>query len=167
MTWGEASISTVMCGMSSILVVVLAATPSPALAFDQALAEDQLDVLINDARATEGLPLLEPRDDLAAVARERSQDMAMNDYFSHDPPDGSRLDDLLNAAGLDYELGAEIIARNNRPDTSSVQTAFSGWLNSPAHRDIMFDSRYSEMGVGSWSGPGGMHYYTVLFLEGG
>jgi uncharacterized protein YkwD len=79
--------------------------------------------------------------------------------------DGRAFDDLLDSTGIPYVLSAEILARNNRLDANSVQIAFNGWLNSPAHRDIVFDPRYNQIGVGAWTSTGGMHYFTALLLE--
>lgn len=165
MTCCAADLTAIIRGFGSVLIIVLVASPTNAFAMDHTLAEDQVCVLINEARAAQDLPPLQPREDLAAIARQRSHDMAADGSFSHRMRDGRFFDDLLDSAGIQYELGAEILARNNRTDVHSVQIAFNGWLNSPAHRDIVFDPRYNQIGVGAWTSAGGMHYFTALLLE--
>jgi uncharacterized protein YkwD len=146
-------------------VLVLANISTPANALEQSLAEDQLGELVNDARASHGLARLQLRDDLATIARERSHDMAVQQYFGHDMPDGRHFENLLDAAGIGYWQAAEIIACNNRSESSSVQAALVAWLDSVDHREIVFDERYTELGVGVWTSAGGMNYFTAFFLE--
>src|SRR5918911_1202555 len=77
----DGHLATVVRSVRSILAVVLAAMPSQALALDHMPGEHEIDVLINDARAARGLPRLRLREDLVAVARARSHDMATNSYI--------------------------------------------------------------------------------------
>src|SRR5689334_23497098 len=90
---------TLAFGLASILM----ATLSPALAYGwtnysfNATAEDKLITLINQARASAGLPSLANNSALHDVARWRSKDMWDRDYFSHEipsPPGGNVFNEL-------------------------------------------------------------------------
>ena len=49
--------------------------------------------LTNEARRKNGLPTLDWDNSLAVKAREKSDDMLMNNYFSHTSPEGKTLKD--------------------------------------------------------------------------
>jgi uncharacterized protein YkwD len=143
----------------------LALLPAWGQALDRSNAERQLITLTNSDRTSNGLSSLRPNDPLTGVARDRSEDMATRNYFSHEiPPDGIYFEDLLPPAGIDYRLAGENIARNNAPDGQTVQRAESGFLNSPPHRANIMEPSYRELGVGAWDRADGMKYFTVLFL---
>ena len=151
-------------GLGVLLGLALSLTPAGAPTFDYASAEHELTVLTNSDRTSNGLASLRPREDVGDVARERSQDMAERNYFSHEIPGGGYFEDLLDAYGIGYRMAGENIARNNHLDHVSVGRAQSGFLNSPAHRANIMEPGYREMGAGAWS-RGPMKYYTVLFLH--
>jgi uncharacterized protein YkwD len=104
---------TLAFGLASILM----ATLSPALAYGwdnysfNATAEDKLVTLINQARASAGLPALNDNAALHDVARWRSKDMWDRNYFSHtipSPPGGNVFDEL-HRRGICYTVAGENI----------------------------------------------------------
>ncbi len=144
----------------------LALTVSGAHAFDCSAAEREVIALTNADRTSNGVASLQPRDDLATIARARSYDMAERNYFSHAmPPDGSYFESLLDLAGIAYSQAGENIARNNYPDNETARRAYTGFMNSGSHRANILDPAYREIGVGVWFRPDGMTYYTVLFVR--
>jgi uncharacterized protein YkwD len=152
--------------VAAITVAVLAVAPELGRAFDRLGAERELVTLTNAARTSNELPSLRPHDGLIGVARSRSEDMAVRDYFSHEiPPENYYFDRLLDAEGIAYTRAAENIARNNRTDAESVRRAQAGFLSSPAHRANILDPLFREIGAGAWDRVDGMKYFTVLFLR--
>src|SRR5262249_30737379 len=128
-------------------------------------AERDLVTLTNGDRTSNGLASLRPNDSLTTVARERSQDMATRNYFSHDiPPDNQHFEDLLARDGVNYRIAGENITRNNFGDSDSAQRAQTGSLNSAPHRANILEPAYRDIGVGAWDRSDGMKYFTVLFM---
>jgi len=54
-----------------------------------------------------------------------------NGYFDHYAPDGSSAFSELAARGLRYRLAGENLARNNYPDSRTVEAAYEGLMASP------------------------------------
>jgi uncharacterized protein YkwD len=100
---------------------------------------------------------------LVQVARARAQDMAAKNYFAHTSPSGETAFSLLGGAGYAYTIAGENIARNNYPDSESVEVAMNGFMNSTGHRNNILDARYGRIGVGMAIGAGGMKYFAVVF----
>jgi hypothetical protein len=147
------------------LVVGVALVPGQGSAFDRGSAERDLITLTNSDRTSNGLSSLRPNDPLAGVARDRSQDMADRNYFSHEiPPENIYFDDLLPGAGIAFRMAGENIARNNAADNETTRRAQTGFLNSPLHRANIMEGDFREIGVGAWDRADRMKYFTVLFL---
>jgi uncharacterized protein YkwD len=117
----------------------------------------------NSQRANSGLAGLTLDARLLQVARQRAQDMAAKNYFSHTSPSGETAFTILEQIGYAYQLAGENIARNNYPDAQSVQVAMTGFMNSPAHRDNILEPVYKRVGIGVAFGADGMKYFAVVF----
>ena len=124
--------------------------------------EADVRALINQQRAAAGLSTLANNSTLASAARGHSQDMAVNNYFSHygsgDPQ--SR----INGAGYSSSTIGEILFGA----TGTLNTAYSavsGWMNSSEHREVMLTAEFTDIGVGYWCTTSGTYngYYTVDF----
>jgi len=139
--------------------------PAPPAAPAVALTamEQQMFTLHNVERANAGLGQLRLDPVLEAIARQRAQDMAAKNYFSHTSPTGETAFSIMASYGYTYSIAGENIARNNYPDDQSVQTAMTGFMNSPSHRQNILDSRFVYVGVGMAFGPDGMKYFAVVF----
>jgi uncharacterized protein YkwD len=117
----------------------------------------------NQQRAANGLEGLTVDPTLTAIARQRAQDMASKNYFSHTSPTGETAFTLMNGAGYVYTIAGENIARNNYPDSESVGVAMNGFMNSPGHRANILDGRYTKVGIGVAIDASGMKYFAVVF----
>ena len=117
----------------------------------------------NSARARAGLSGLQLDGALVRIARQRAQDMASSNYFSHTSPGGQTAFTLLGAAGYAYSVAGENIARNNYPNAQSVGVAMTGFMNSPGHRANILDGRFNNVGIGAAIGADGMKYFAVIF----
>ncbi|HEM60668.1 MAG TPA: hypothetical protein ENO24_00085 [Chloroflexi bacterium] len=153
--------------ISLLLLLALAAVGiTSALAFDPQQAEQELIILTNVDRTSNGVPALVPDQALEDVARFRSEDMVTRNYFSHlIPPDGHQVFDILKQRGINYLRAGENLARNNSPDHITVQTVEQAFMNSPRHRAILLCPDYTNLGTGVAEGAEGLKVYTVLFTQ--
>ena len=117
----------------------------------------------NAERGKAGLAPLRVDGALVTVARQRANDMAAKNYFSHTSPTGETAFVLLNRAGYAYGTAGENIARNNYPDAQAAGVAMNGFMNSPSHRVNIMDGRFRNVGIASVTGRDGMKYFAVIF----
>ncbi len=100
--------------------------------------------LTNGLRAINGIAPLDFCPDVAKVATAHSTDMATRNYFSHNTPEGKRISDRLNDAGIEwYACGENIAAGIYDPYALS-----NGWYNSEGHRNNILNERYKYLGIG-------------------
>lgn len=108
-------------------------------AFEQEVVE-----LTNAERAKQGLAPLEIDEELSQVAREKSSDMATNNYFSHNSPTYGSPFDMMNQFGISYQAAGENIAQGQ----TSPQQVVDAWMNSDGHRANILNGDYTHIGVG-------------------
>lgn len=138
---------------------------SSAQAVQLSAREKQLMDYINGARQASGLKPVAIDSKINAVARSRSNDMAARGYFAHTTPEGKSFMDFFKAASISYKLAGEIIATNNYRAEETAYNAYDGFINSPAHRSIILDSRYNLAGVGEAKDSRGFYFFTVDFVQ--
>ena len=101
---------------------------------------------------------------LAAVARQHSEEMAGNGYFSHQGLDGSLPYMRVSRAGLRWRASGENIAK-----FSDIAQAEAGFMNEPKfqhnHRGNILNPEYTHVGIGIAKGPDGMLYITQEFAD--
>ena len=93
---------------------------------------------------------------LSEVARKHSEDMAREDYLSHESPVSGNFADRLKEAKIEQRKAGENIASNYVDAIEAVH----GWLNSPAHREVLLDKDFTHLGTGAYS-----KYYTQNFVQ--
>ena len=160
-----------------LVVLAFAATsigvlslPSTTLAWSantfNSSSERQLVSLTNQARASAGLRSLRVDSTLTAIARSRSKDMIVRNYFSHNiPPSGYLVFHILDTKGYCYKIAGENIGWNTYPDdvaTAEIQGAFMG---SSGHRANILGKAWDVIGIGAYKGPDGKKMWTVLFAD--
>ena len=106
--------------------------------------ESEVIDLVNAERAAQGLHPLNLDLDLATAARDHSEDMGLQDYFSHTSLDGRTVPDRIRAAGYFFNTYGENIA-GGQPNPESVIDA---WMSSPGHRANILNSNFCDIGVG-------------------
>jgi uncharacterized protein YkwD len=104
---------------------------------------EQVVALANEARADAGCGPLRIDDRLVAAAQAHSDDMAEQDYFSHDSLDGRTFVDRVLAAGYP-EPGGENIARGQ----DSAESVHEAWMASSGHRANILECDFVAIGVG-------------------
>ena len=121
--------------------------------------------LINAKREEFGLEPLEWSDDVARIARVHSEDMAVNNFFSHVSLDGSLVDRRADAQGVSrWRAIGENIAYN-RGYKDPIAVVVEKWMQSAAHRDNLLSERWKETGIGIAVTPTGTFYFTQVFLK--
>jgi uncharacterized protein YkwD len=102
---------------------------------------------------------------LCRMARAHSENMGRHNFFSHVTPEGQRLKDRAQAAGiLRFTLIGENIAYNlgyDDPGTFAVER----WMLSPKHRANILDEHFNAMAVGTYVAPDGSVYLTQTFIQ--
>ena len=146
-----------------------ASLPAPVAAWDpgdpDAASEGLLTRLTNSSRADAGLAALHVDGDLVSLARWRSEDMAVRDYFSHDIPGGTKVFDELTDRGYCYVVAGENIGWLSGPDGGAEERIHAMFLDSPRHRALILGQAWDAVGIGSYKRADGHHYWTVLFAE--
>lgn len=125
-------------------------TPQPSLSFGEEV-EQEIHILVNAARAENGLEPLVWDSALTVLAREHSTDMQSNNYFAHDNLLGCSSSCRISAAGYLWKnLGENIYTMNGFSVSSkeAAQMVVEGWLKSPGHRANILSTIYTNQGVG-------------------
>jgi uncharacterized protein YkwD len=157
--------------LSAVLLVVLAAPAAaaddPVLPSDAWLTQAGFDLvkLSNNKRTAVGLVTLRIDPALMAIARDRARVMAENDVMSHTEPDGTKVWDRMNDAGLTWYAGGEIIAWNHYPLEYTVAEAIRAWWASPGHHAIMVSTGYNYVGFGAAASADGKLYYAGVYAK--
>jgi uncharacterized protein YkwD len=112
--------------------------------------------LTNVYRARHAVDTVLEDEALGIVASKHSEDMAMENYFSHDSPDFGDLENRLEEAQIVYDSAAENIGSNYYDSAEVVH----GWLNSVDHRKVLLKPNFTHLGVGTFG-----KYYTQNFVE--
>lgn len=115
-------------------------SPQPAL-------ETKMLQLINNERATVGLPPLKQDKELAQVARHHSADMFARSYFSHISPDGDTPFDRIRQANIRF-----VTAGENLAIAQTLSIAHEGLMNSPGHRANILRPAFGRGGIGILDG---------------
>jgi uncharacterized protein YkwD/uncharacterized membrane protein required for colicin V production len=115
-------------------------TPAPDL-------EAQMLTLINQERASVGLPALAMDTALTDVARQHSGDMFMRGYFAHTTPEGVTPFDRIQAADIPYLTAGENLAH-----APTLSIAHNGLMNSPGHRANILRPEFGRVGIGILDG---------------
>jgi uncharacterized protein YkwD len=160
-----------MIAIAFVLTSVgLLAAPRTTLAWSvntfNSSSESQLVRLTNQARAAAGLRALKVDSRLTAIARSRSKDMIVRNYFSHTILGTNyNVFHLLDTSGYCYRIAGENIGWNNYPDdvaTSAIQRQF---MDSPDHRANILGKAWDVVGIGAYKGPTGKKMWTVIFAD--
>ncbi len=126
--------------------------------------------LVNAARANAGFAPLARNAALETSAQRYAERMVAEGFFGHTAPDGTTLQDRIDAVGYydrsfsddcrcvnGYALG-ENLARGQR----SAQEVVTAWMESPSHRDAILGEDFTDMGLGLSAGVWVQHFGGVL-----
>lgn len=125
----------------------------------------QLLALINSARQAAGVKPVLTDSRITTIAQGRSSDMAARNYFEHVTPEGKSFEDFLKEGGIRYKFGGEILSKNNFRADLAPAKAYDFFANSPSHKAIMLEARFTSVGVGEAKDAKGYYVYTVIFVQ--
>lgn len=108
------------------------------------LSKDAIINLTNEARATEGLTVLEENSLLDAIAEARAKDILDKQYFGHVSPTGEAASHVAQKVGYRYRMIAENLAAGAFSTNSKIVEC---WMQSPGHRKNILSSQMREMGA--------------------
>ena len=129
-------------------------TPDASIsAIEQAVLD-----LTNAERQKAGLQPLQADRNLMNSARQKSTDMASNNYFSHTSPTYGSPFDQMKANGVTYKSAAENIAMGQR----TAEEVVKGWMESPGHRQNILTPEFTHIGIG-YDKNG--NYWTQQFIQ--
>jgi len=118
----------------------------------------------NRARIRNGLAPFAWDADLCRLARDHSEKMARQGFFSHITPDGQRLRDRARAVGIQhYSVLGENIAYNlgySDPGAFAVER----WMISPDHRANILNPEFRAMAIGTFVAADGSVFLTQVFI---
>jgi len=140
---------------------VVARTADPVALANETVLED----LVNDYRVRMGLPPLEVLPEAKDLARGHSVHMGVHHpgFFDHCNPEGDLPANRAETAGLRFvSIGENLAAGQATPSE-----VFAAWLQSPAHKAVLDDPRWTHMGIGEAFDPGSPYgtYWTLSVLE--
>jgi uncharacterized protein YkwD len=145
------------------------AQPGAALAWGagsySSPSERELVALTNRSRAAAGLRSLKVDSALTSIARWRSKDMIVRDYFSHDIPGYGSVFKRMDARGYCYRIAGENIGWNTYPDDEATAAIHRMFMDSPGHRENILGRAWDVIGIGAYKGADGKKMWTVLFAD--
>jgi uncharacterized protein YkwD len=121
--------------------------------------------LTNIERSKLGFSPLTFNTQLLNAAATHSQNMALQDFFSHTGKDGSSLASRISATGYQFSAAAENIAAGS----STPEQVVSSWMNSSGHRANILNPNLKEIGISYYflaNDTGSVnfnHYWTQVF----
>ncbi len=129
---------------------------------DQAVLNTQEEILklVNAERAKNGLKALELDWQVSRVSQYKSDDMANNNYFSHQSPTYGSPFDMLKQFNIKYRSAGENIAKGQK----TAQAVMTAWMNSSGHRANILGQGYTHLGVG-YTVKNGTTYWVQQFVS--
>lgn len=121
-----------------------APTPAPApQSGDFSAMQKEMLGYINAERANVNLPPLTLDSKLCQGANLKSEDMAVNNYFSHNSPTYGTPFEMMKDQGIAYRTAGENIAKN-----TSVKGAHTAFMNSAGHKANILNQSFGKLGLG-------------------
>jgi len=165
-----------LAALSLLVAALLAWTPAVVAGWNQSGAEATLWQLTNGDRVNNGLRPVQQHSTLVAIARWRSKDMIVNDYFSHNIPacGGCLVFHYYDTNGLNYAWGGENIGWNSGySDADSPVAVNNQFMGSSEHRSNILNPVWTHGGIGAygasnitWQGKlRSPRMYTELFMQ--
>lgn len=116
--------------------------------------------LLNQDRIANGLSPLKLDPVLCTIAREKSRDMHINNYFAHTSPTYGSASEMLRHFGYSFRAVGENIAHH-----ATVEKSQAAFMSSEGHRRNILGAQWTKAGVGVWKDSQGFVYVTQLFVR--
>ena len=121
---------------------VTTAKTAQVLGYATSISIGQLSELTNQERANNGLAPLTLDSRLNSAAAAKASHMFANNYWAHVAPDGTTPWSFIYAAGYNYNVAGENLAK----DFNTSSGVVAGWMASPTHRANVINSAYNDVG---------------------
>jgi hypothetical protein len=162
--------------LSLLVAALMAWTPGITAGWNQSSAEATLWQLTNGDRVNNGVRPIQQNSTLVSIARWRSKDMIVNNYFSHNIPacGGCLVFHYYDTNGLSYAWAGENIGWNSGySDPDSVVAINNQFMGSSEHRSNILNPVWVYGGIGAygadnivWQGKlRSPRMYTELFMQ--
>lgn len=148
---------TALLALSNFTALAVAGTTQPI----NTSYEEMVVQLVNVERQKYGMPALYSDSNISDVARTKSQDMAVNNYFNHYSPTYGMASDMLLRFGITWSAWGENIASGQ----DTPEEVVSAWMNSPSHRENILSPNFTFIGVGYYADSSGTPYWTQMFTS--
>ncbi len=123
--------------------------------------EQELYDLINRERTKRGIHPLELSQRLKILARNHSQDMAVQPELTHDSHDGKSFSQRLQEAGMYFKETGENVAFSESFLPEAIHHSF---MRSNGHRENILDPRFDAIGIGVFFKENKGYYITQDFI---
>lgn len=127
--------------------------------------ETEIFRLINQARVGNNLNSLDWDEQLAEMAREYSEKMARENFFSHFDLEGGNAAKRAKKSRLKNwsKIGENLFSVERIPRYAAF--AVKGWMKSPTHKLVILDKDWTTTGIGISEAENGEIYITQLFIQ--
>lgn len=115
--------------------------------------------LVNEKRKQLGMKSFIHDTDLSAIAKAKAEDMAKNNYFSHESPTYGDVSEMLGKFNYKWTAYGENIAKGQTTPESVVKD----WINSPSHYANIANTEFTHIGSGSATDAKGTIYWVHEF----
>ena len=140
--------------------LALSAGASTSQARDAGTASRAVESEVNDVRAEHGCGPLRMHAGLARAARKHARLLLEEGRLDHDA--GTSFAERLGRAAPDAEmLGEDLAFGTGRAALPSA--IVESWMDSPPHRSVLLDCRFTDIGIGIASGAFGSRGYGTVY----
>jgi uncharacterized protein YkwD len=114
--------------------------------------------LLNGVRVNNGAGTVAYDSRLGVAAQSHANDMVAEGFFSHTGSNGSNVGQRATAAGYNWTLIGENIARGQQ----SQQEVLTDWTNSSGHHANNINPGYQDFGIAKAGSGNNLHWVLVL-----
>lgn len=116
--------------------------------------------MLNQDRANNGRTALTLDPVLCSLARMKSLDMKVNNYFAHTSPTYGSAAQMLRTYGYSFASVGENIAHH-----ATVEKSQAAFMSSTGHRTNILGTQWTKVGIGVCYDNQGFVYVTQLFVR--
>lgn len=113
------------------------------LGYASQITPQQIIDITNTKRREQGLGVLKYDSQLTAAAAAKGADMMARNYWAHVSPVGTQPWFFVTQSGYGYRYAGENLAR----DFADAQSVVNAWIDSPSHRENLYNPKYLDIGV--------------------
>jgi len=99
--------------------------------------------LVNKERVKNDITPLTLNNKLTQAAINKAKDLAKNNYFSHNSPEGKKFSSWIKETEYEYSFIGENLAK----DFSDSESTIKAWLKSSGHRENILNENFTETGI--------------------